>query len=239
MADTNHLSLNYFDYFIFGWSAYLVWKGWSQGFLRSLVAPLSFLLALICGYHYYQNTHQLIGLIASVFLGQIIFGIGLSFVVSLFFSKNSAPSASSQIAGSILTLIWGVLMIISLLLSLSLIKSSPFPFDNLIKPLFSSASFLFVEKHIKPRIPLLQKTEKILAISKDPDKIEELQKQPGFKKLYEDEKIQAIVNDPEIQTLIKNKDALGLLNHPKIISLLQDKDIQEKFNKFLLNIKIP
>lgn len=237
MADTNHLSLNTFDYFIFGWCAYLALKGWRQGFLRSFVAPLSFCLALACGYHYYQNTHQLIGLIATIFLGKIVISIALSFMLSLFFGKNSPPSPSSQAMGSLLSLSWGVLMVLSILLSFSLIKPSSFPFDNMIKPLFSSGSFLFVEKNIKPQLPFFQKTEKILAISKDPEKIEELQKQPGFKKFYEDKKIQEVVNNPEIQDLIKNKETFKLLNHPKITALLEDPKTAKKFQEFYSSIK--
>ena len=111
------------DIIVLSCSLLLIARGASRGFLRSLLGPVALLIATVASIIYYQVTkNALISLLIGL-IGPIVVQMAFNLVLRSFggLAKSEAKlTPPSRMVGAALTLIWGWIFIILLLLTKSL-----------------------------------------------------------------------------------------------------------------------
>ncbi len=204
------------DIIILTCCAFLIWKGMLQGFLGSLLGPLGLILGSVISFVYYSLTKNLLISLCIGLLGPFI----LTWVFRMFLhslrNPNKELSMLSQFSGALLSLTWGLTIIIITLLLLTLIP----PIKNpLVQKIYKDIHASFFYSLIKPLNPLKSTDSPIVDKKTSQKNIEELSK---------DKRIQEIINDPTIADAIKRKDYASLISNPKIAELMKDPQLIKK-----------
>lgn len=198
-------------------SALLIWRGFSRGFLRSLLGPLALLIATLMSITYYQVTQNtlvslLIGLIGPIVL-QILFNLSLRSWTA-FTNPDAKLTPVSRAIGAVLTFLWGWVFIVMTLLLLDMVPPLVGAIEVMHKDMRRSLSYAVIRPLRHSIIPEAKQhpINATRALPADNADVQALAQDPRF---------QNLMNDPEIQKAIEAKDFAKLLSNPKMMELTQ------------------
>ena len=99
---------------------YSSWDGWRRGFLRTLLGPVSLLLATIVSYFYYNFTHDFLKSLLIGLIGPFVLNIILAVVLTLWnktVNQNQKANNFSRAWGGLFNLVWmGGIILLTLVL---------------------------------------------------------------------------------------------------------------------------
>jgi len=193
------------DFIILASSIFLTARGAERGFIRSLLAPFSLIITTILSILYYQATHELVISLLIGLLGPILLHLFLKSLLNTFARATNTsvgPGFLSSLAGAVLTLAWGWVLIILTLVLLGLLPVKQGIWTTLHNDVTDSMAY-------KITVPWV---EHFLTASKE---------KPDAQALLQDPRFQKIMQDPEIQQEVNDHDMAKLLSNPKIMALTQ------------------
>ncbi len=191
---------------------FLIFRGVSRGFLGSILGPLALILATIVSIVYYAWTKDIpISLCIGLFGPFILAWIFRFFLHSWKQMTNPEGKLSlvSRIGGALLTLLWGMTMVIITLLLLAMIP----PVNKPLQVMYKDIHMSYIYRIIKPL---------------DYYAIDKPSPQENLESLSKDKRIQDIINDPKITEAIRLKDYSSLMSNPKIMALIRDPEMIKK-----------
>jgi competence protein ComGC len=191
---------------------FLIWRGYSRGFLASLLGPLALIIGSIVSFVYYAWTkNMLVSLCIGLFLPILLAWIFRSSLCTWnqFTNADKKLNTLSRISGACLSLTWGMAILIITVLLLAMMP----PINKPIKLVFNDIHTSQLYRLIKPF---------------DASAIDKTTAQDNMKQLSEDKRIQDIINDPQVVDAINRKDYASLINNPKITALMQDPELLKK-----------
>ena len=219
---------------------YFAVNGWSKGFLRTILGPLSLILCVVIGTVYFRQTHDVWKYILIMLFGPVVLSISLSLILMIWnrtVSQTKYIFWLSRLLGSIFNVTWGGIIIATTLIFISIIPMHTAWAEKTKDRLVNSHSYAFLNKFIKGRVPYVNNLENLFDATQDPEKMEELKSAPEFKDIYSDQKIQNVVADEDLMKELKEKDIVKLMTDPKIQSIIQDEGLLKKILNLYSNIQ--
>ena len=203
------------DCAIFILSIFLVTRGASRGFMRSLLGPFSIIVATILSIIYYQITKDIIlslviGLIGPIFLHFFLKNLLKAYAKAT--NTEIRPDFLSSLGGVILTLIWGWVFIILTLLLLALLPPWGKTLCAIHNDVVDSGSYHLIKPLGDSFFAPTKQNVAPVASSSAADDAKSLANDPRFKK---------VLQDPDIQKEITDHDMIHLMSNPKMIALTQ------------------
>ena len=199
-------------------SVYLLYRGATRGFINSLLFPFSIIAATVLSAVYYKMTNNLIISLIIGLIGPFVLSVLLRFILKLwaqaFNNDIKQPGFISRLAGAALTLIWGWVFIILLLILLAVIPTWWGNLTAVHNDVIKSASYLIAAKPVKDAF--FNDSQQNAAIPPDNSALRD-----DAKSLVEDPRFQKILQDPEIQDEINAHQIGNLMSNPKMMNLVQ------------------
>lgn len=219
---------------------YFLYRGWAKGFLRTLIGPISLIVACIAGIIYYSSTHNIMAGILIGVLGPILLNILFSISINIWHQTvnvNRPLSYASRLLGSGFSLVWGSLHLALMIILLFMIPLD-FPWlRHLREQVLLSRSYAVIQQQTKTILPVKSlNAPQLLEMLRDPAHLEEVHSLEEYKTLMEEKVIMDILSDEDILRYIEDKNFSQLMTNPKVQSLLENPEVLRKV--FDLNIKI-
>ncbi len=189
-------------------------RGAARGFIRSLLAPVSLIIATIIGIFYYQATQDLVVSLLIGLFGPFILQFLLRFLLKSFAQATNTdvgPGFLSSLAGAVLTLAWGWVFIVLTLILLALLPARGGVWTTVHNDVISSISYKTTAPWVKNFLPPLK------AAAQDTNAAS----QSDAQSLSQDPRFQKVLQDPEVQKEINDHDIAKLMSNPKIMALTQ------------------
>lgn len=219
---------------------YLFYAGWSKGFLRTLLGPLSLILACMAGFSYYQHTRSLVPSLMIGILGPFILNILFSFSINVWHTtvnQGTPPSTLSRVLGCGFSLLWGGSYLILVLISIMIIPADFSWLKAMREDLRHSQTHAVLSRWIAEKTPLkTMDIPKITAMLQDPVHRPQIESLEEYKSLMEEDALKEVFSDEETLRQIQEKNIAELLANPKIQAALQNEEIVKKLLD--LNVKI-
>jgi len=197
-------------------SIFFIFRGSSRGFIRSLLAPFSIIVATILSILYYQITKDmvlslLIGLFGPMLLSFLLGMLLKSWAVAT--NTDIKPNFLSRLGGAFLTLVWGWVFIAFTLILLALLP----PWGRGLTMLRND-----VTRSISYSIVLPFKESIFPSPSKNVANITTATTVTNAKSLADDPRFQKVLQDPDIQNEIAAHDFARLMSNPKMMELTKE-----------------
>ncbi len=218
---------------------FCLWRGACRGFLKSIFAPIAFIIATTVAFSLFKITGNIFIGLGVGLLGPMCIYWFLVFILRSFgqlVGEENQPNLISRLSGAGITAAWGLVLTLPLVLVLSFmpnvhpivsrvttdIKNSQV--YNMIKPL--KDLFSQPAKNIPPKNasggtmvvgPSTQKSSAATASTGDP-----------IQDLVHDMRMQDLINDPVIKKAIEEKNYATLLASPLILEMAQDPQFIKK-----------
>lgn len=228
------------DSIIFALTLYFLYRGWSQGLLRTLVGPIALLIGCLGAFIYYTQNHNIIVAFIISIVAPLILNILFSLALTVWrqMTKTENPiSPASRAWGAGLCALWGDINLLLIIVLIALIPLNTFWIERIRQDIFNSRTYSLVDQWIKHLVP--QKSINIRAVSqalKDPDQMQHLQSSAEYQAVWEDKTLQELLADEEIVRDIQEKNFAKLLANPKMQAMMKDPALVKKILD--LNVKI-
>lgn len=221
------------DSVIIGVLVFYFWRGWSKGFFRSLLGPLTLAMALGYAFFYFQRTQNFLISIGICVLGPLVLSLALQAVYVLFKQAGHEPGRQQashelqdRMLGGLVNMVWmGCMILLCLAMFVSIPLKMPF-LEEARRAVLSSRIFDMVLAH---RLPFLSKDFRPVDLEGDRAYMDTLQKSPEYQQLMNDPKTKTLFSDPQIQEKIENRDVAGLLSDPLVQEVMKDPQLIQKF----------
>jgi hypothetical protein len=203
------------DIITFILSIYLLNQGAGRGFLLSLFGPFSIIIATIVSVMYYQTTQDMAASLIIGLIGPLLLGLLLKLLLNTWVKATNSkiqPDFLSRFGGAILTLMWGWVFIVLILILLSILPPWGPTLGAVHNDVMRSVSYQAARPLEKMLFgPAKQKASPAAAGSPIKD-VQSLAQDPRFQK---------VLQDPEIQKEIQAHDIAKLMQNPKMMDLVQ------------------
>jgi len=209
------------------------WRGWSKGFFRSLLGPLTLAMAWGYAFFYFQKTHNSLVSIGICILGPLVLSLVLQAVY--FFCKQSSHDSGQhqkphefqdRMLGGIVNMVWmGCMILLCLVMFVSVPVKMPF-LEESRRSVLESRTFDMVLAH---RLPFLAKDFRPVDLDGNREYMPALQASPEYQQLMKDPRAQRLFSDPQTRAKIENKDFAGLLADPLVQEIMRDPQLIQKF----------
>lgn len=219
---------------------FFFYRGWSKGFLRNLLGPVSLILSCILATIYFRETKNMI---ASLLMG--IFG---PFVLNILFSLSIAAwnqtvdgkkdlSEISRLLGAGISMLWGGIYLVLILTLISVAPGNSGWIKNLKDNVLQSRTYAIVNPWVKNFFPQGSlDLGKVTQLFQDPAYAQKIQSIPEYAQLMQDETIQDLLSDEELMEKLQNQDIGEMLTNPKTQALFQNQELLKKLMD--LNVKM-
>jgi hypothetical protein len=204
-------------------------RGASQGFLYSLLGPLSLLVAAAASAYYYNSTKQVIpALCIGIFLpfvlhGLWVLGLRTSGILS---GEKQHPTATSSMLGAAVSGIWAMIFLLPVIFIIGITPPVP-GLGRVKKDVTISQTFVTIQPLLgkwlqgqTPPSPTGPAPEPALALADDP-------------------RMQSVMQDPEIIKAVQEKNYSALLANPKMMEMARDPEFMKKvlsaYSQFMQN----
>ena len=210
-------------------SVYFLYRGTTRGFINSLLFPFSIIAATVLSAVYFKMTNNMIISLLIGLVGPFILCFLLKFILKLWLQAINCdikqPGFISRIAGAALTLVWGWVFIVLVLILFAVMPTWGYNLSAVHNDVIRSASYQIVARPVKEIFfdgPRQNAAAAINGPSANDD----------AKTLAQDPRFQKVMQDPEIQNEIDRHDLAKLMSNPKMMSLVQqimnDPDTMKK-----------
>jgi uncharacterized membrane protein required for colicin V production len=197
-------------------SVFFLFRGFSRGFMRSLLGPFSIIVATIISIIYYQITQDLVLSLVIGLIGPFILHLLLKFFLKMLAKATNTevpPGFLSRLGGAILTLAWGWVFIILTLLLLTLLPPLGKTLASMRSDVTRSISYT-IAKPLEDLLFASSKQNNAAVTSAAPNN--------DAKSLAEDPRFQKVLQDPEVQKEIDAHDMVKLMSNPKMMDLTRE-----------------
>ena len=240
-----HIFNHAIDYFVLVSFLYFMTRGYKQGFLKTIIGPISLIICGILGYYYYHVREELLRSLFIISFGPFLFAIGIHILLRVWdtvsLDKDEKISALSRFLGSCFCLLWrGPLLLITLLL-LTLLPSGEFGWlANFQDKIFNSYSYQIMKGITQDQLPTADGITKVLGAMRDPEKVGKMRASQEYQNIMKEPEFAEFIEDEKVKRLIDEKNLTALISHPKMRALLNNKTVMQnviKINKQLLTEK--
>jgi uncharacterized membrane protein required for colicin V production len=204
------------DSIVFLLSVFFMFRGFSRGFMRSLLGPFSIIVATIISIIYYQITEDLILSLIIGLVGPFILHLLLKFLLKIMAKATNTetpPGFLSRLGGALLTLAWGWVFIIFTLLLLALLP----PWSKTLAAIHNNVTRSLSYTIAKPL------EDRLFSASKqDVSTVAAPASNNDARSLADDPRFQKVRQDPEIQKEIEAHDMVKLMSNPKMMDLTRE-----------------
>lgn len=222
------------DKIIFFFAIFLFWRGWSKGFLQTVLGPVALIIATLLSYIYYIIYHNMIIAIAIGTIGPIILSIIFSMTIGtlLLAADKKNISVLSHFLGATINTIWGEFLLVTGILLILFIPLKIPLVQSIQNDIQRSWSYLQVKTRIDEVFDqdvagVLDPSK--LAVLTDEKGLEHLGKTKEFQEIMNDPLIQDLLNDPQTTQAIEQKDIGKLMQSPKFIAITKNPELLKKF----------
>lgn len=210
---------------------YYIFRGWSKGFVGSLIGPVSLFLGAGISYMYFRQSHNLMiaGIIS--FFCPILIHITLSVVtnVSTYGHRKSEPSLISSIFGSLISVGWsgGILVLMMLMIN---VLPPQLPSVAAIQERLALTKSYQMVNHFTGSFSIYSSMpiQTFMTVLENPEQLAALQSSSEYQSFVSDDRIKALMSDPEIQAAVEDRNIGKMLADKRMIDLLQDEDLVSK-----------
>ena len=196
-------------------SIFFLARGSSRGFLNSLAAPFSIIVATIASILFYQATKNIILSSLIGLLGPLVLSLFFKFLLKTWARATNSdvkPDFLSRLGGAILTFIWGWVFILFGLILLTVMPT----WGGTMTAVHNDVSKSFSYMIVKPW------EENLFAGSRqNTAAITNAVVSDNAKSLAEDPRFEKVLQDPDIQKEIDAHDMVKLMSNPKMMGLVQ------------------
>ncbi len=228
------------DSIVLALTFYFLYRGWSQGLLRTLIGPIALSLGCLMAVIHYSQNHNIIMAFGISIVAPMVLNLLLSFALTVWQKTANADqpvSPASRAWGAGLCALWGGINILLIIVLAALIPSNASWIENVRQDIFNSRTYSLVDQWTKHLVP--KKSIDIRAVSqtlKDPGQIQRLQSSAEYKAVWDDKTIQTLLADEEAMRDIRDKNFAKLMTNPKMQALMKDPELVKKILD--MNIKI-
>ncbi|MBZ0167415.1 MAG: hypothetical protein K8I00_11470 [Candidatus Omnitrophica bacterium] len=211
---------------------YYLGRGWTKGFVGSLIGPISLFLGAGISYMYFQQTHNIMisGIIS--FFGPILIHITLSVVTNVSTygtGKKPDPLLISSLFGSLFSVAWGggilvVLMLMVMVLPPQLPSVGKFQERLALTKSYQLVNTVTGNFSLYSSMPV----QTFMNIMENPEQMAALQSSEEYQNFINDDRIKSLFHDPEMQQYVKDKNIAKMLADKRMIDILQDEDLLSK-----------
>lgn len=203
-------------------------RGFTKGFIRALLGPISLFASICIASYYYTETgnHLIAG--AALFFGPFIIRFVLSLILRIWnksFNEDLPLSMFSRFIGGTISLsVSGTFLCASLILILMIPKGIP-KINEIQDAITFSKTYGFIHQFIGDKLDPI--TEKVADISKalqDPEKLKKIATSPEYENLLKNPTFTKLISDEKNQKDLKDKNISELLKNKQLRELLKDKD---------------
>jgi len=217
-------------------SFYFMVRGSLCGFVNSLINPFSIIVCTIISIIYYQNTKNIIISLVIGVLGPLLLNYLLRTSLRAWSRATNTdvkPNLISRLAGAFVSLTWGWIFIIFILILLtSLPASFGKKWTDLHNDVINSASYVCIAKPLEKNFfalfnisPPDQSNKTTADIPAAPIQnnaaASNISSSPDARSLALDPRFQKTLQDPEVQSEINSHDIVKLMSNPKMMALTQ------------------
>jgi len=208
-------------------------KGFLQGFVKSILGPISLLAGLLIGIFYYHFTQKLIISLFICFIApffvKLILSLGLKFWRKTR-EEESSPSFLSRLLGGFFQVSWSGIHI-ALFIMLVVIIPYRLPWLNSFQNLIETSRAYALFRSITKDTPTTQMAniKHLPEMLQDEKKRKQLESSKEYQELMNDPRVRNILRDEALVKEIQNRNLGKVLSDPRIQSLLQDKELLGKF----------
>jgi len=232
--------MSFTDYIIIVAFLFFGYRGAKKGLFKSLLGPISLVIATAASYIYYRQTHNILMSLAIATFGPFALNIGLTILLGIIqkiTKKENKLSGFSQLLGALLNILWsGTILILSIFL-ITLLPINFSMIKNAKADIASSRIFAFIDQFLGNRMSRTNIAVKNLSDAlEDPKKLKEIRASKEYKRLRNNETFQDLLNDDELLQQVKDKNYASLAKNPKVIKLLEDEEFVAELLK--LNQKL-
>ena len=219
--------VNRIDIFIISLLFLSLCTGWRKGFLRSMTAPIFFVLFCIVGVIHFDLTRNIVHTFLVVTIGTTVFSLLFKslFLLGRHHVKKDFRDSTflfSRLLGSIVNLSWNGTLLLIVVLIITITSSS-----GLAKITAQSHSYNYANAYIVNRIPIARNIFLTLNILQQANLPAELTKSPEYKAFFKNPKVRDLRSDRHISDLIQNKNIFGLLSNERVKSILNDNALMQ------------
>ena len=225
---------------------FFLYRGWSQGILRTLVGPVSLLVGGLMSFIHYTQNHNILMAFAISIIAPFVLNLLLSLTLTVWrqVTKTESPvSPASRAWGAGLCALWGDVNILLIIVLIALVPLNASWIERIRQDIFKSATYSLIDQWTKHIVP--QKTIDIRSVSramKNPEQMQDLQSSTEYKAVWEDPAIQELLADEETMRDIQDKNFAKLLANPKMQEMMKDPKLVQKIldmNVKMMEQKIP
>lgn len=207
--------------------------GWEKGFLRSILGPVSLVIACIFAYFYYLETEDLIMALLISIIGPFILNFLASSILKLWnkaTKEEKPPFSFGSFLGAVFSAFWSGSILILTIIFLAIIPSNNRFYVEIRNDIIKSHTFTFVNKIAGDKIPIaIFDFQATIEAFQDPEKLEELESSQAYQDIVNNKNIKALLSDETTLEQIQNKDIGQLLKNPNMQAILKDKELLKKF----------
>ena len=222
------------DKIIFFFAIFLFWRGWSKGFLQTVLGPVALIIATVLSYIYYIIYRNMVIAIAIGTIGPIILSIIFSMTIGtlLLAADKKNISLLSRFLGATINTVWGEFLLVTGIFLILFIPLKIPLVQSIQSDIQQSWSYLQVKTTIDEVFDqdvagVLDPSK--LAVLTDPKGLERLGQTKEFQEVMNDPLVQDLLNDPETIQAIEQKDIGKLMQSPKFITITKNPDLLKKF----------
>lgn len=228
------------DSVVLALTLYFLYRGWSQGLLRTLLGPAALILGCVMAAIYYARNHNIIMAFAISIVAPFVLNLLLSFTLTVWHKTVNADkpiSGASRGWGAGLCALWGVINLLLIIVLIALVPGNAAWLERTRQDIFNSRTYSLVDQWTRHLVP--GKSIDIRAVSqvlKNPDQLRHLQSSAEYKAVWEDKTIQELLADEKIMKDIQDKNFTNLLANPKMQAVMKNPGMVKKILD--MNIKI-
>ena len=215
-------------------------RGWFKGLLRSLLGPISLIIASIASYTYYLKTHDFTLSLVMGILGPFAVHITLAILLKIWHKtvgNGKGLSIFSRILGGGFCLLWSGSILVLMLMLITMVNLNFSWVNKMQTDVLNSRSYTLINRYTGDRLPSQANGMQAMAnIFEDPEKLKSLESTKEYKAIMGNEKIKSLFKDQKVLKQIQNQEIMKLLSNPKITAILKDEELIKNF--FALNKKI-
>ena len=210
---------------------YYLYRGWTKGFVGSLIGPISLLLGAGISYMYFRQSHNMMvaGIIS--FFCPILIHVTLSVVtnVSTYGHRKPEPSVISSLFGAVISLGWSGGILVLLMLMINVLPPQLPSIAAIQERLALTKSYQLVN-HVTGSFSIYSSMpiQTFMAVLENPEQLAAVQSSAEYQSFVNDDRIKALMSDPEIQSAVEDRNIGKMLADKRMIDLLQDEDLLSK-----------
>lgn len=204
-------------------------RGWTRGFMRSILGPIAIFGAGWISMIYYAQTQNILISALIGILGPLVIGIAVSLLLNAL--KLTKPkeertcSPLSRFLGGCFTLSWTGTLLFLFLFLITIIPLKINWLTSTQSHIENSMIYQKVVNSVKHVLPLsVQETNNTLHQLQDPEYANEIGNSKEYQSLENNKTYQEIMADEEIVTAIKEKNFVKLVSNEKFLKAIQDKE---------------